>query len=59
MGIRENSNVVAKLQLSFRGQNNLILTAPPFGGGIDMKDPHEGRGCEVSSAFSFSYFCCT
>ena len=43
--------------LAFRSENDLVLTAAPFGGGIHVEDLHEDgdRGREFSIAFNFAF----
>ena len=52
--IREDADFVAEVGLALGGQKDLILPSAPFGRGIDMENPHEGR--ETSSALSFANF---
>ena len=54
--IREDSNVMAASDLTLRGENDLVLTAAPFGGGVNVEDSHENRGPDFSRAFSFANF---
>ncbi len=56
LGIREYSNLMATSDLAFRGENDLVLTAAPFGGGIHVEDSHWAGGREFSIAFSFANF---